>query len=213
MSVPETNLHPIYTVGHSNLELAELAGTLKKFMIGLLADVRSLPRSTRYPQFSRDNLEEGLRDAGIRYLFLGDELGGRPADPKLYGSNGLVDYRARRACRDFQYGIDRAVEEARRTPLALLCAEEDPLTCHRFLMITPELALRGIAPLHIRKGGTLETQAEAEDRLLAAHQMGAFAGASLFPADRASALEDALVVQAEKCAYRADPQALEYSQY
>lgn len=213
MNAAETNLHPVYTVGHSNLELAELAGALKKFSIALLADVRSLPRSMRYPQFSRDNLEEGLREAGIRYLFLGDELGGRPADPKLYGSNGMVNYRARRACRDFQYGIERVVDEARSGPLALLCAEEDPLTCHRFLLITPELALRGIAPLHIRKGATLETQAEAEDRLLAAHQMGAFAGASLFPTDRATALADALVVQAEKCAYRADPQALEYSQY
>jgi len=213
MGTPESTLHPIYTVGHSNLELAELAGALRKFSVDLLADVRSLPRSMRHPQFSRDNLEEGLRDAGLRYLFLGDELGGRPADPKLYASNGLVDYRARRACRDFQSGIERVMDEARRAPLALLCAEEDPLTCHRFLMITPELTLRGIAPLHIRKGGTLESQAEAEDRLLATHEMAAFAGASLFPADRASALEDALAVQAEKCAFRADPQALEYSQY
>jgi uncharacterized protein (DUF488 family) len=213
MGAPETTLHLIYTVGHSNLELAELAGTLQRFGVEVLADVRSLPRSMRHPQFSRDNLEEGLRDAGLRYVLLGDELGGRPADPKLYSSNGLVDYRARRACHDFQHGIDRVINEARRAPLALLCAEEDPLTCHRFLLITPELTLRGIAPLHIRKGGTLESQAEAEDRLLAAHQMAAFAGASLFPANRSAALEEALLVQAEKCAFRADPQALEYSQY
>jgi len=205
-------MHPIYTIGHSNLEPLEFVSALRKYSITLLADIRSLPRSTRYPQFSRDNLEEGLREMGIRYQFLGDELGGRPADPKLYGSNGLVNYRARRACRDFQYGIGRVVELAGEAPLALLCAEEDPLTCHRFLLVTPELLLRGISPMHIRKGAALESQAEAEDRLLGAHHAD-IAGASLFSADRAAALEDALVIQSEKCAYRADPQALEYSQY
>jgi len=213
MSAAEKTLHPIYTVGHSNLELADLVGALRKFEIALLADVRSLPRSMRHPQFSRDNLEEGLREAGIRYLFLGEELGGRPADPKLYDSSGLVDYRARRACRDFQSGIERVMAEALGASLVLLCAEEDPLTCHRFLLVTPELSLRGVAPLHIRKGGKVDLQAEAEDRLLAANEMAAFAGASLFSSDRAAALEQALVAQAEKCAFRADPQALEYSQY
>ncbi len=205
-------MHPIYTIGHSNLEAAEFVAALRRFEIAVLADVRSLPRSTRHPQFSRDNLEEALRDAGVRYLYLGDELGGRPADPKLYSSNGLVNYKARRGCRDFQYGIERVVEMAAEAPVALLCAEEDPVTCHRFLLITPELTKRGIAPVHIRKGGVLESQADAEDRLLGEHQAD-IAGPSLFAADRVAALEDALVLQAEKCAYRADPQALEYSQY
>ena len=202
----------IYTIGHSNLDPLDFVAALKKCNVTLVADVRSLPRSTRFPQFSRENLEEGLREMGIRYLFLGDELGGRPADPKLYGTNGLVNYRVRRGCQDFQYGIERVVELAQTAQPALLCAEEDPITCHRFLLVTPELLLRGISPVHIRKGGALETQAEAEDRLLGAHQAD-IAGASLFSADRAAALEDALLIQAEKCAYRADPQALEYSQY
>ena len=205
-------MHPVYTIGHSNLEPLEFLAALRKHNITLVADVRSLPRSSRFPQFSRENLEEGLREVGIRYLFLGDELGGRPADPKVYSANGRVNYRARRSCHDFQYGIERIVALAQQAPLALLCAEEDPITCHRFLLVTPELTLRGIAPVHIRKGAVLESQAEAEDRLLSEHQAD-IAGASLFTADRAAALEDALVIQAEKCAYRADPQALEYSQY
>jgi hypothetical protein len=208
----EIGMHPTYTIGHSNLEPLEFLAALRKYNITLVADVRSLPRSSRYPQFSRENLEEGLREVGIRYLFLGDELGGRPADPMLYGPKGLVNYRARRACRDFQYGVERVVELAQQAPLALLCAEEDPITCHRFLLVTPELILRGIAPAHIRKGAVLESQAEAEDRLLSEHQAD-IAGASLFSADRAAALADALVIQAEKCAYRADPRALEYNQY
>src|SRR5271168_1148065 len=176
----DTVPHPIYTLGHSNLELSDLSGALRRVEVALLADVRSLPRSMRHPQFSRDNLEEGLREAGVRYLFLGEELGGRPADVKFYKGNGVVDYRARRSCRDFQWGIDRLLEEAQRAPVAMLCAEEDPITCHRFLLIAPELVLRGAIPLHIRKGGELETQQKAEDRLLSAQQMGDIAGASLF---------------------------------
>jgi uncharacterized protein (DUF488 family) len=203
----------IYTLGHSNLEPAEFLEALRRHAIVVLADVRSAPRSSRHPQFSRDNLEPAVREAGMDYKFLGEELGGRPADPKLYSANGVVDYRARRQCRDFQGGIERVIELAQRGPLALLCAEEDPITCHRFLLITPELVLRGLAPRHIRRGATLESQQQAEDRLLATHQMGAFAGNSLFPADRTTALEDALQAQAEKCAFRADPLALEYSQY
>jgi len=213
MKAPEGANGRIYTLGHSNLEAAEFLAALRQHAVGLVADVRSLPRSSRHPQFSRDNLEPALRDAGFRYLFLGEELGGRPADPKLYTASGVVDYRARRRCRDFQWGIERVIEEGGRGALALVCAEEDPITCHRFLLITPELVARGVAPLHIRRGGALETQQEAEDRLLATQQMGAFAGNSLFAADRASALEDALRAQAEKCAFRADPLALEYSQY
>ena len=203
----------LFTIGHSNLEMDEFLAALRLHAVTVLADVRSAPRSSRFPQFSRENLEPAVREAGVSYQFLGEELGGRPADAKLYNAAGLVDYRARRRCRDFQWGIERVIEVAEREPLALLCAEEDPLTCHRFLMIAPELVLRGVFPRHIRRAGSLETQEEAEDRLLSTHQMGAFAGNSLFPADRATALEDALRAQAEKCAFRADPLALEYSQY
>ena len=213
MNASDTGCHTIYTIGHSNLELPEFLEALRQHSVGLLADVRSAPHSSRHPQFSRDNLEPAVRDSGISYQFFGEELGGRPADPKLYSARGVVDYRARRRCRDFQWGIERVLELVGRTPVALLCAEEDPITCHRFLLITPELVLRGAAPVHIRRGGVLESQQEAEDRLLAVHQMSAFAGNSLFPADRGTALEDALQAQAEKCAFRADPLALEYSQY
>ena len=99
--------------------------------------------------------------------------------------------------------------ELERDDLALLCAEEDPLNCHRFLMICPELAATGIEPVHIRKGGIGETQREAEDRLLHAQKMAAVADASLFPEDREAALESAYVSQSEKYAFRIDPRELD----
>ena len=213
MSTPQSARPPVYTVGHSNLELGDFLATLRRHAVALVADVRSSPHSSRHPQFSRENLEPAARDTGLGYQFFGEELGGRPADPKLYTPSGVVDYRARRRCRDFQWGVARVIELAADRAVALLCAEEDPITCHRFLLIAPELLLGGALPLHIRRGGELETQQQAEDRLLALHHMGAFAGNSLFATDRGTAVEDAIRAQAEKCAFRADPLALEYSQY
>ena len=145
----------------------------------------------------------------MRYIFLGEELGGRPEDRKVYRSDGLVDYRACRRSRGFQSGIERVQRELDASALALMCAEEDPLDCHRFLMICPELVILGLDPAHIRRGATLETQREAEDRLLGQQQLSAALGPSLFPVDRAQVLEDAYLAQAEKCAFRLDPQTAE----
>jgi uncharacterized protein (DUF488 family) len=191
------------------MQSAVLLKLLEQFAIKLVVDVRSRPQSQRFPQFDRIELEGSLRAAGIRYLFLGEELGGRPEDPKGYRRDGLVDYRTRRKSRPFASGIERVLNELERDDLALLCAEEDPLNCHRFLMICPELAAVGIAPLHIRKGGIGETQREAEDRLLQTQKMAAVAGASLFSEEREAALENAYVAQSEKYAFRIDPRELE----
>ena len=202
--------HRLYTIGHSNHDWVDFIALLWKHEVHAVADVRSRPVSMRHPQFSQPEIETGLREAGIRYIFLGDELGGRPGDPNAYRADGLVDYRARRKSHAFEQGLERVLTEIEHDSLVLMCAEEDPLDCHRFLMVCPELAAAGVAPLHIRKGGRLETQAEAEDRLLAATHMDAAASGALFAGERAAALEDAYVAQAERRAFRADPQTVDY---
>jgi uncharacterized protein (DUF488 family) len=203
------NSRQLFTIGHSNLEWPTFTQTLLCFGIELLVDVRSRPHSSRYPQFSQPEFEEALRASGLRYLFLGDELGGRPEDPKMYGANGVVNYAARRQAHDFQRGVERVLTEVQQRTLALLCAEEDPLSCHRFLMVCPELVARGAEPQHIRKGGVLESQRESEDRLLDAHHFSDVTSASLFPVGRATALDDAYAAQAQKCAFRVDPQTVD----
>lgn len=202
--------HYLFTVGHSNSDWQAFLAALRQFRIAVLVDVRSRPQSFRFPHFSQPEFEPLLRDAGIRYLFLGEELGGRPEDPKAYREDGLVNYRARRKSRGFLAGLERLLSELEQNTIAVMCAEEDPLACHRFLMICPELVAAGVEPRHIRKGGVLETQQAAEDRLLEAHHFSDVASQSLFAADRAAALEDAYVAQAEMCAFRADPQTIEY---
>lgn len=204
------DLHVLYSIGHSNIEGQDFVNALEMYRIPLLADIRSRPRSHWHPQFDQLALEHLLREAGIEYLYLGEELGGRPDDPKVYRGDGLVDYQARRKSRGFQMGIERILAEIHRRSLAIMCAEEDPLSCHRFLLVCPALVEHGVEVLHIRGSKVLESQQDAEDRLLQLHHFGDVTSGSLFGNDRAAALDAAYAAQAEKCAFRADPRTVEY---
>ena len=200
---------PLFTVGHSNLDFLPFVKLLKDHSVDLLIDVRSQPRSSRFPQFSQPGFDKMIEEAGIRYLFLGEELGGRPDDEDAYRQDGVVDYRARRKSYAFHAGVERVLNELQRASCALLCAEEDPLECHRFLMICPELVRMRIRPLHIRKGSQIESQEDAENRLLAAHGFGGVAADTLFPQSRTDALEEAYDLQAGKFAFRLGPLAVD----
>ena len=206
MQSPSTNgLKPLFTIGHSILDLESFVGMLNEHEIELVADVRSAPYSARLPHFSQPAFEKLLGAHRLTYLFLGEELGGRPDDADAYRPDGLVDYRIRRRSYALHAGLDRLQKELERRTVAMMCAEEDPLECHRFLMVCPELARLGIIPLHIRKGSQLETQEAAENRLLAHTGFEGVAANSLFPEARSEALEDAYRLQAERFAFRANP--------
>jgi hypothetical protein len=210
MNIHSDTANSLFTIGHSNLEIADFLAVLAAHGVRTLCDVRSRPASFRFPQFNRESLESGLASAGIRYEFFGESLGGRPADPRVYHEDGLVDYASRRRAADFAEGIDRALALSRTNATALMCAEEDPLECHRFLMICPALLERGVTPVHIRRGGALESQSDAEDRLLVLHGFDDVTSTSLFASGREDALRDALVLQSKDFAFRASPEAIEY---
>jgi uncharacterized protein (DUF488 family) len=161
-----TGLKRLFTVGHSNLDFEQFVKLLRDSAVELVVDVRTKPQSSRFPQFSQPGFQRLLAAEGIAYLFLGEELGGRPDDPDAYRPDGLVDYRSRRKSYAFRAGLERLLNELEAHTLAMMCAEEDPLECHRFLMICPELVRAGIQPLHIRKGSRIEMQSAAESRLL-----------------------------------------------
>ena len=199
-------LNPLYTIGHSNLDLSYFLSLLKAEAVDVLADVRSLPRSNRNPHFNREEMEGFLRDAGIHYVFLGEELGGRPADVRVY-RDGRVDYKLRRKSHAFQHGIEQLIWWMRRHRVAMMCAEEDPLECHRFLMNCAELCSLGIQPLHIRKDGKVQAQQDVEERLLLAVGFGDVSKGSLFgqTTDRVQALEEAYAVQSARFAFRLEP--------
>jgi uncharacterized protein (DUF488 family) len=210
MNIRSGPSNPVFTIGHSNLEFADFLAVLAAHGVQTLCDVRSRPSSFRFPQFNRELLESGLASAGIRYEFFGEALGGRPADPRVYREDGLVDYAARRRAPDFIAGLERALAVSSTGVSALMCAEEDPLQCHRFLMICPAVLERGATPVHIRRGGALESQRDAEDRLLVLHGFEDVTSSSLFTSGREDAIRDALVLQSKDFAFRASPEAIEY---
>jgi uncharacterized protein (DUF488 family) len=207
--LPHSNT-ALLTVGHSSLELDGFLKLLLTHDVKIVGDVRSRPGSFRFPQFNRESLEACLASSEIKYQFLGETLGGRPSDPRAYHADGIVNYEERRKTADFCASIDRVLELSRSSNIVLMCAEEDPLQCHRFLMICPALLDRGVTPAHIRRGGELELQREAEDRLLKLHDLTAFDSGSLFISERDVALQDALRLQAQEFAFRASSEAIEY---
>jgi uncharacterized protein (DUF488 family) len=199
----------ILSVGHSNHELERFVELLRQARVSAIADVRSSPFSRRLPQFNRPHLESALRQHQIAYVFLGDLLGGRPAGPELYTAEGWVDYERVRATAPFQRGLDRLIAGQQRFTIAMMCGEEDPLDCHRGLMITPALTERGIVPGHLRKDGSIETTTKMERRLCAETRVGAGLLDGLFPLsaeERRLLLADAYRVMNRKKGYRLEEQ-------
>src|SRR5260221_3036514 len=132
-------LKQLFTIGHSLHDVARLVRLLRAAGADAIADVRSQPYSKRLPQFNREQLDGALRESRIAYSFLGEELGGRPTDLELYDGDGHVDYQRMRQTALFRQGIERLLKARQRYTVALLCSEEDPLHCHRGLMIAPAL--------------------------------------------------------------------------
>jgi uncharacterized protein (DUF488 family) len=199
----------LFSVGHSNHDLASFLGLLHGAGITVVADVRSSPFSQRLPQFNRPKLERALWEEGLGYVFLGDELGGRPRQLGLY-TDGIADYERMRTTAAFQHGLERLIQVTEEHTVAMLCSEADPLDCHRGLMITPALVERGIAPLHLLKDGTVETTAEMEARLLAETGVGEGLLDGLFAAtvtaeERAELLAAAYRLMGRRKAFRLAP--------
>ncbi len=210
MSPATSPTSTLFTIGHSNTELPDFLRVLIRHEIKVVCDIRSRPGSFRFPQFNREALTARLTSAKIRYESFGEHLGGRPLDPQFYLPNGLADYVSRRRAPDFLEAVERLLAISRQQNIAMMCAEEDPLHCHRFMLVCPAVVQRGVVPKHLRRGGILETQRDAEDRLLQLHGFADVTSDSLFSQGRAAALEDALRLQSEQYAFRTSPEAIEY---
>jgi len=156
----------VFTIGHSNHSSERFLALLQSAGVTAIADVRSIPQSRRCPQFGRARIERWLADAGIAYVFLGAELGGRPQAPALL-RDGRPDYERMAATPAFRAGLDRVLKGAVRHRIALMCAERDPIDCHRFLLVSRHLHEGGAQLRHILADGSLEPQEATELRLFA----------------------------------------------
>lgn len=138
----------IWTIGHSNHPLEHFLGMLAEEQIEFLVDVRSYPYSRFAPQFNREDLAANL-EPPLRYVFLGEELGGRPSKPEHYDADGHALYGAMARDGGFQAAVDRLVEGARSHRIALMCSEGKPADCHRRLLVGKVLTSRGLALRHL----------------------------------------------------------------
>jgi uncharacterized protein (DUF488 family) len=145
----------IFTIGHSVHPLDGFIDLLKDHQIQVLVDVRTSPTSGYSPQFNQASLKDGLTTAGIKYLFLGKELGGRPnGEHPTSLADKMYLYRRVRTSEAFQVGLARMGEGVKTHRIALMCSEEDPEACHRHLLIAPALEDLGLAVVHIRGDGS-----------------------------------------------------------
>jgi uncharacterized protein (DUF488 family) len=145
------------TIGHSNHAIEAWLALLRQHAVEVVVDVRSSPYSKYVPQFDRELMQRSLAQAGIHYLYLGAELGGRPANSSYYDASGHVLYSRLRDDAQFRAAIERLETGMERYRVTLLCGEEDPAHCHRRLLIGRVLAERGHTMQHIRGDGRLES--------------------------------------------------------
>lgn len=152
----------IYTIGHSNMQPARFIELLHMHGVTIVADVRSYPTSKYVPQFNADALLPVLQGVGIRYSQCGAGLGGKPYGRTFYHDDGRPNYAAMTQRPEFKTRIAWLLcleKEYGETP-AIMCSEENPIKCHRRLLVTPALVCEGIEVLHIRREGRAQSEAE-----------------------------------------------------
>jgi uncharacterized protein (DUF488 family) len=159
---------PILTFGYGNRSLEQCLILLRRYGIGFVVDVRSSPWSRFKPDFSRPALAASLQQEGLHYVFMGEELGGRPDDPDCYDEDGRVDYLACRQRPKFMHGIERLrAASGSGYRVAVMCSECRPESCHRTKLVAQVLREHGVEVQHIDERDELCSHDEVVDRLRA----------------------------------------------
>ena len=159
------NTNTIFTIGHSNQTMDDFVGLLFQHNLTALADVRSNPYSRFNPHYDREELADSLKASGIKYVYFGRELGGRSNNQSCY-DDGRIRYDRLARMPQFLDGLKRLIRGASTYRVAMMCAEKEPLHCHRTLLVGNELDERGFTVVHILLDGCLESHADAMTRLL-----------------------------------------------
>ena len=196
----------IFTIGYSSFPLEGFIRTLKEYKINAVADVRSQPYSQFKPDFNREILKEELAKDNIAYVFLGGECGARVDDPGCY-IDGKVDYNLVAKNQKFRAGLGRIKRGMEKFNIVLMCAEKDPITCHRTILICRNLASRGINIRHILSNGSIESHKDSELRLLKLYKLN---HPDMFRSEQ-QRLDDAYMRQGKKIAYELSKPTVEYN--
>jgi uncharacterized protein (DUF488 family) len=155
----------LFTIGHSSHTIERFIQLLEQHGVSAIADVRSSPYSRFSPQFNREPLQAVLQRANIQYVYLGKELGARSTDPAcIVDSKVQFGLLAKSAL--FQKGLERLRQGIESFRISLLCAEKDPITCHRTILVCRSMRGPGLAIKHILEDGRIEENSVSERRLL-----------------------------------------------
>lgn len=187
----------LFTIGHSNHPVEVFIELLRKHGVTAVGDVRSHPYSRYVPQYSREALKTVLTHSEIAYVFLGKELGARSENPACY-KQGKVQYDCLANQPQFAEGVKRVIDGMRRHNIALMCAEKDPLECHRTLLVARKLHEAGIEIAHIHADGSLEEHGALESRLL---NVSKLPEGDMFKT-RDEFVSEAYAMQSERVAYQ-----------
>jgi uncharacterized protein (DUF488 family) len=194
--------HTVFTIGHSTHPQERFIALLRLHGITAVCDVRSAPYSRVNPQFNREDLRVALHSSGIRYVFLGKELGARSKDPACY-DRGRVLYERLALTDMFRRGLGRVQEGMKKYRLALMCAEKEPLQCHRAILVARHLVALGVEIRHIHADGEIESHADALSRLARIHNLPEH---DMFRSSE-DLVADAYRRQEERIAYASGPAA------
>jgi uncharacterized protein (DUF488 family) len=158
----------IYTIGHSNHPIEYFLELLQAHAVDSVVDVRSVAASRFNPQYNKTRLSNFLKENGISYLHFAEEFGARRKEPELLDQEGKVDFEKVRRSLPFKNGVERLRQGVMKgLTIALMCAEAEPLDCHRFAMIAPALVDDGFEVRHILKDKSIERNEELEARMVA----------------------------------------------
>jgi uncharacterized protein (DUF488 family) len=160
----------IFTIGYATFSIEYFVDALRKYSITAVADVRSAPYSRFKPEFKKNTIKKTLRENHIEYIFLGKHCGARAEDPSCY-IGGKLNYALLKESENFQKGIKRILSGMQNYRIALMCAEKDPLNCHRTFLICRSLRSHPVTIKHILENDTLEEHAVTEKRLLKLYKL------------------------------------------
>ena len=203
-----SNFKGIYTIGYSGYHqnASGFVSDLATHNISVVADVRTSPYSKYAAEFNRESLDAFLRTKGIKYVFMGDELGARPSDRTCY-VNGSVDYDKIQKAELFQNGLRRLQDGIDKGfIIALLCAEKDPICCHRNILVAHALAKRGVEVRHLiqlapGESAVVEESSDTESRLFEECDMDQLSQGDLFMSND-ERIERAYRARFKEIAYR-----------
>ena len=160
-------VNTVYTIGYSGFSIDDFVATLKKHNVSLVVDVRSSPFSKFFPEYNKDTLEICLKTHGIYYRNYADSFGARQNDRKYYCKEGYLDFEVFAQSAPFLQGIKKLCDSMEKNySFALLCAEKDPICCHRTILVARAFYERGYNVIHLLADDNTITQQEINAQLI-----------------------------------------------